>query len=57
MIKIHTSTQWQDIFPNELQKKKDIECHDTIMNTYPNYLKIWWYKVVKRFKTKLKRKF
>ena len=54
---MQTSTQWQDIFPDELQKKKDIEYYGTIMNTYPNYPKIWWYRLVERHKTKLKRMF
>ena len=48
---MHTSIQCHDIFLTDLQKEKDIECHETIMNTYPNYLKIWWYRLVKRYKT------
>lgn len=35
---------------HELQWKGDIECYDEVMGQYPNYLRIWWYNLVLRFK-------
>lgn len=52
--RMHTFSQCHGILPNELQKKKDIECYKTIMNTYPNYPKIWWSKLVLKYKQKWK---
>ena len=36
--------------PHELQRKGDIECYDKVMEQHPNYPKIWWYRLVLRFK-------
>ena len=47
---MQTSFQWHNIFPCEIQRKKDIECYDKVMDLYPNYPKIWWDKAVLAFK-------
>jgi hypothetical protein len=39
-------------FSYKLQKKGDIECYDEIMRQHPNYLKIWWYNLISRYKSK-----
>ena len=54
---MQTSCQWQNIFPYELQRKKDIECYNKVMDLYPNYPKIWWYNLVTRYKAKVKEYF
>ncbi|HET9805731.1 MAG TPA: hypothetical protein VFP49_02365 [Nitrososphaeraceae archaeon] len=46
--------QWRNVFSYELQKKKDIECYDKVMDIYPNYPKIWWHNLVLAFKQKIK---
>ena len=51
-----TSFQWQNVFPYKLQKKKDIECYDKVMDIHPNYPMII-YNLVLAFKQKTKEYF
>jgi len=41
-----------NIFIDKLQRKKDIEWYDKVMDLYPDYPKIWWDKAVLAFKHK-----
>jgi hypothetical protein len=43
---------WWNIFPNNLQWREDAECYDKVMESHPNYPKIWWDKAVLPFKQK-----
>jgi hypothetical protein len=41
----------------ELQRKGDLECYDKVMESHPNYPKIWWYNLVLVYKQKAKEYF
>ena len=51
---MQTIFQWRNLFSCELQWKGDAECYDKVMDTYPNFPKIWWYNLVLAFKKRLK---
>ena len=54
---MQTIFQWRNLFSCELQWKGDAECYDKVMDTYPNFPKIWWYNLVLAFKQKTKEYF
>ena len=35
-----------------LKNRKEIECYEEVMGSYPMYPKIWWYKLSLRYKQK-----
>ena len=47
---MQTSFQWWNVFPHNLQCRIDAECYEKVMESYPNYPKIWWYNLVLHLK-------
>ena len=47
---------WDEI-QHELQRKGDIECYDKVMESSPNYPKIWWYNLFLEYKQMAKEYF
>jgi hypothetical protein len=54
---MQTFFQEQNIFLNELQRKKDIECYDQVMESCPNYQKMWCNNLFLAFKQKAREYF